>query len=86
MTGADLMTMYRAEGLAEGRAEGKAEGKTEGKTEGKAEDVLTILSVKFKVPEELNEEIMSQTDLEILDRWIVLAAQATSLEAFQDAK
>ena len=78
MTGADLMTMCRAEGLAEGRAEGK--------TEGKAEDVLTILSVKFKVPEELKEEIMSQTDLEILDRWIVLAAQATSLEAFQDAK
>ena len=29
---------------------------------------------------------MSQTDLEVLDRWVVLAAQADSLEAFQQAK
>ena len=70
MTGADLMAMSRANGLAEG----------------KAESVLTILSVKFTVPKELKEEIMSQTDLEVLDRWVVLAAQADSLEAFQQAK
>ena len=70
MTGADLMAMSRANGLAEG----------------KAESVLTFLSVKFTVPKELKEEIMSQTDLEVLDRWVVLAAQADSLEAFQQAK
>ena len=56
------------------------------RAEGKAESVLTILSVKFTVPKELKEEIMSQTDLEVLDRWVVLAAQADSLEAFQQAK
>ncbi len=56
------------------------------KAEGKAESVLTFLSVKFAVPEELKAEIMSQADLEVLDRWIVLAAQANSLEAFQQAK
>ena len=70
MTGADLMAMSRANGLAEG----------------KAEDIVNILSVKFAVSEELKEEIMSQTDLEILDRWVVLAAQVTSLEAFQNSK
>ena len=53
---------------------------------GKAESVLTFLSAKFTVPEELKEEIMSQTDLEVLDRWVVLAAQADSLEAFQQAQ
>ncbi len=74
MTGADWMEMCKAEGLAEGRAEGRIES------------ILAILSVKFAVPEELKEEIMSQTDLEILDRWIVLAAQANSLEAFQNEK
>ena len=56
------------------------------RAEGKAESVLTFLSVKFTVPKELKEEIMSQTDLEVLDRWVVLAAQADSLEAFQQAK
>ena len=56
------------------------------KAEGKAESVLTILSTKFAVPEELKEEIMSQIDLEILDRWVVLAAQAISLDAFLNSK
>lgn len=66
----------------DGKAEGRAEGKAEGRAEGKAEIVLEFLSEYGEVPEDLKEEILSQTNLNELNRWSKLAARAGSVEEF----
>ncbi len=74
----------RAEGRAEGVAEGRVEGRAEGVAEGKAASVLKILGTKGKLPDGWQEKIMSQTDMDILDQWLLAAAGADSLQEFQD--
>ncbi|MBQ8199213.1 MAG: Rpn family recombination-promoting nuclease/putative transposase [Lachnospiraceae bacterium] len=56
--------------------------KAEGKAEGKAESILVVLASKYEVSDELREKILCQTDISVLDEWIVLAANATSIEDF----
>ncbi len=56
--------------------------KEEGKAEGKAESILIVLSAKFEVPAEVREKILGQEDVSVLDEWIVIAANATSIEDF----
>ena len=67
---------------AEGKAEGKREGRAEGKAEGKAEGILEFLEEIGPVSDELRERIMSETDLELLRRWLKQAAKADSVETF----
>lgn len=67
---------------AEGKAEGKREGRAEGKAEGKAEGILELLEEIGPVSDELRERIMSETDLELLRRWLKQAAKADSVETF----
>jgi len=78
----------RAEGLAEGRIEGRAEGRIEGHAEGRieghAEAVLTLLSAKGSVPPSVESTVLAQTDRKALDHWLLLAAAAESVEAFQE--
>jgi len=66
MTGEDLLRLSRAEG----------------ETKGKAESILIVLASKFEVSDELREKILCQTDISVLDEWILLAANATSIEDF----
>ncbi|MBQ8199252.1 MAG: hypothetical protein IJZ76_07495 [Lachnospiraceae bacterium] len=66
MTGEDLLRWSRAEGEAKG----------------KAESILIVLASKFEVSDELREKILCQADISVLDEWIVLAANATSVEDF----
>lgn len=58
------------------------EGKTEGKTEGKAENILELLEDCGSIPKELQKQIMEEKDLDILKKWLKLAAKAETVEEF----
>ena len=62
----------------------RAEGKAEGKEEGKAEAVLELLEELGDVPESLGSKIATENDLELLTKWLRLAAKANSLNEFLD--
>lgn len=53
-----------------------------GKAEGKAESILELLADCGDVPDELRKRICKEIDLEILNKWIKLAARAKSVEEF----
>jgi len=76
------MKKGRAEGRVEGRAEGRAEGKAEGRAEGKAEAILELLEDLGEVSEELRRKVMEQKDLDILKKWLKLAARVESVKEF----
>lgn len=61
---------------------GKSEGKAEGIAEGKAESILNFLRKKSTISPELEEHIMKQSDLQLLDSWLDIAIDATSIEQF----
>lgn len=62
-----------------------AEGRRLGKAEGKAENVLELLGDCGNVPEELRKRILCERNLDVLVRWLRLAARAVSVEEFQNA-
>jgi len=66
MTGEDLLRWSREEGEAKGEAK----------------SLLIVLAAKFDVPEELREKILCQGDVSVLDEWVAIAANATSIEDF----
>ena len=53
-----------------------------GKAEGKAEGIIELLTDYGDVPDELKNRILKQLDLEILKKWIKLAARVKSVEEF----
>ncbi|MCM1192121.1 MAG: hypothetical protein NC123_12340, partial [Butyrivibrio sp.] len=57
--------------------------RAEGKAEGKAEAVLDLLSAKGKIPEELEQMIRRQQNMDILRSWLASAAAAESVEEFE---
>ncbi len=54
-----------------------------GKAEGKAESIIQLLMEKGDVSEELSAKIMSEKDLDILKRWLAMAAKAESIQQFE---
>ena len=58
--------------------------RAEGKAEGKAEAVLELLEELGDVPESLGSKIATENDLELLTKWLRLAAKANSLNEFLD--
>jgi hypothetical protein len=73
----------RAEGKAEGEAKGKAEGEAKGEAKGKAEAVLAVLGARnIDVPAATRERLLACTDLATLDRWLVVAVTASSVDEF----
>lgn len=54
-----------------------------GKAEGKAEDIMDLLGDIGPVPEELEKRLREQKDLEVLQKWLKLAARAKSMEEFE---
>ncbi len=50
--------------------------------EGKAEAVLELLEDLGRIPEELRNEIMAETDLDRLKIWHKLAARCGTIEEF----
>ena len=62
--------------------EGRETGRIEGKLEGRIEDILELLKEKGTVPEELEKRITSETDVEILKKWLKLADSVKNVEEF----
>lgn len=53
-----------------------------GRAEGKAEDILELLGEFGDVSDKLKEKILSQTDLEILSKWLRIVFKSDSVEDF----
>lgn len=56
--------------------------RAEGKAEGKAESILKLLEDIGNVSKNLQDKILQEKNLEVLDRWVRLAAKADSIEQF----
>lgn len=52
------------------------------KAEGKSEDILDLLRDLGPVPEDVETQISQTTDLELLKKWLKVAARADSIESF----
>lgn len=59
------------------------EGKLQGKAEGKVEVILDLLESQGTISEELRGRIMEEKDMEVLNRWVRLAAKVKTVEAFE---
>ena len=55
-----------------------------GIAEGMAKSVISILSQKASVSEELSNHIMNETNLQTLEHWLELAISASSIEQFME--
>ena len=55
----------------------------EQRLEGKAEAIIVLLSEIGSVSEDLKEYLIAETDTDILDNWLKLAARSTSIKQFQ---
>lgn len=58
------------------------EGKQIGIINGKIESVLELLEDKGEVPEKVKTEIFAETNLEVLKKWLRLAAKSETIEEF----
>jgi len=68
-------------GRAEGKEAGRAEGMAAGRAEGKAEGLLAVLEARgIAVGPAQREEILRCSDIGRLDRWLVRATVASSVE------
>lgn len=74
---------FLKEERAEARAEGKAEGRTEGEIAGKVEAILVFLEELGTLPEDVRVRIQNETDLEVLTKWLRIAAKAESMKQFE---
>ena len=72
------------DGKAEGRAEGRTEGRTEGRLSGIAESIIKLLENQGKISEELQTRIMAEKDLQVLSKWLKLAARVDSIDVFRE--
>ena len=66
------------------REKGRIEGWAGGKAEGKAEDILELLEEIGTIPDELRKQIYQQNNLEILRKWLKLAAHSRSIAEFEE--
>lgn len=71
--------------IEEGIAQGKAEGKAEGRAAEKIEDILIVLNEQGVVSKYLDEKIRSEKDMEILNKWFLLAIKAKTISEFEAA-
>ena len=89
-----LKSLIKEKGRAAGisKKEGESEGKNmlkalddwanDAKAEGKAESIIDFLEVYGEIPDSLRDEILNQKNLEIMQRWVKLAARAGSIQNF----
>ena len=59
-----------------------SERKREGISIGVANSIITVLSIKGNVTEEMKDKIESQTDIEVLNEWLAKATVAATVEEF----
>lgn len=63
--------------------DGVSTGVSKGKAVGKTEDILDLLADYGDVSDDLKKKINEQTDLDILKKWLKLAARVNSIEEFE---
>lgn len=68
--------------LSIGIDHGKILGEADGKLNGKRDSIFILLKELGPVPENIKSKILNQTDMNILDAWVVKAARAKSVEDF----
>ena len=59
-------------------------GRTEGRIEAKINDILELLDSYGKIPEELRDRISDEQDMNVLKKWLLLAAKVSSVEEFAE--
>ena len=59
-------------------------GKAEEKVDSRASTLLNILGLRGQVPDTLKERILAVKDSELLDRWILIAAQVGTIAEFEE--
>ncbi len=67
----------------DGFEDGLAQGELNGELKGKALSILELLQEKAPIPEELKSQILTQTDMSVLTKWLKAAARATSLDEWK---
>ena len=83
--GARYMTFeeFLNEEKEEAREEGRLEGREEGRLEGRGQLVIEMLEEMGSVPEELQEKIRQEKDLNILKKWCRLAMKVENIGQFE---
>ena len=71
--------------IQEGRQVGIQEGERLGDLNRRRQDILELLEDLGEVPEDIRFHIQSETDVDILRRWLKVAARAKDLAIFKDA-
>ena len=59
------------------------ENREDGRAEGKAESILDVLSEFGNISSDLSAKIMSEKNLDVLKRWLKLAAKVDGIEEFE---
>lgn len=59
------------------------DGRIEGRIEGKAEDIIALLEDIGIPSDSLQNIIMSETDVDLLKKWLKLAAKSQTIEEFE---
>jgi hypothetical protein len=62
---------------------GEERGEARGQMKERAESVVELLRLRGTVPEELEQRILAENNLDILKEWFRLAAKADSVEEFR---
>ncbi len=58
----------------------------QGVIESKIDDVLLLLKRKGAVPADLEKEILEESDIEVLQNWLISAAEVKSIDEFIERK
>ena len=72
-----------AKEMEESEEKGRREGRAAGRQEGQLASLRTVLLLKGKISEKLEEEIQKQTKAEILEQWLRIAVEAPDIDAFE---
>jgi hypothetical protein len=66
-----------------GEERGEARGEARGQIKRQIANILELLRLRGTVPEELEQRILAENNLDILKEWFQLAAKADSIEEFR---
>ena len=66
------------------RKEEYEDGKAEGRVSGIAESIIKLLENHGKISEDLQTKVMAEKDLQILSKWLKLAARVDSIDVFRE--
>jgi len=62
--------------------DGRQEGRAEGRAEGRSESILELLGDLGSIPAELSMKIRKEENIEVLQKWLKLAARVDNIQQF----